>query len=82
MAGVTYSGKFEDHINELYSPKNIGKTAKKFNEDEKKTALTPSESSQSFWCRRRKTGPKNWALPAGTTGGKSIRAIPRRSATR
>jgi hypothetical protein len=29
MGGLTYSGKFEEHINELYSPKNINKTAKK-----------------------------------------------------
>jgi hypothetical protein len=28
MAGFTYGGKFEKHINELYSPKNIHKTAK------------------------------------------------------
>jgi hypothetical protein len=35
MAGLVYSGKFEQHINELYSPKNIGETARKFKEYEK-----------------------------------------------
>ena len=35
MAGLVYSGKFEEHINELYSPKNISKTAKKFKQYEK-----------------------------------------------
>ena len=36
MGGLVYSGKFEEHINELYSPENISKTAKKFKEYEKK----------------------------------------------
>jgi hypothetical protein len=36
MGGFTYGGNFEKHINELYSPKNIHKTAKKFAEYEKK----------------------------------------------
>ncbi len=36
MGGLVYNGKFEEHINELYSPKNISKTAKKFKEYEKK----------------------------------------------
>jgi hypothetical protein len=35
MGGLVYGGKFEQHINELYSPKNIGETAKKFKEYEK-----------------------------------------------
>ena len=35
MGGFTYGGKFEQHINELYSPKNIAETAKKFKEHEK-----------------------------------------------
>lgn len=34
MAIVTYGGRFEAHINELYSPKNIRKTAKIFAEYE------------------------------------------------
>jgi hypothetical protein len=34
MAIVIYGGKFEAHINELYSPKNIRKTAKIFAEYE------------------------------------------------
>ena len=36
MGGLVYGGKFEKHINELYSSKNIHKTAKKFAEYEKK----------------------------------------------
>lgn len=35
MGGLVYGGKFEKHINELYSPKNIAETAKKFKEHEK-----------------------------------------------
>jgi hypothetical protein len=35
MGGLVYGGKFEQHINELYSPKNVGETAKKFKEYEK-----------------------------------------------
>src|SRR3974390_44219 len=35
MSGLVYSGKFEKKINELYSPKNIHDTAKKFAEYEK-----------------------------------------------
>ena len=36
MGGLVYNGKFEEHINELYSPQNVNKTAKKFKEYEKK----------------------------------------------
>ena len=36
MGGLVYGGKFEQHINELYSPKNIHDTAKKFKEHEQK----------------------------------------------
>jgi hypothetical protein len=35
MGGLIYSGKFENKINDLYSPKNIHETAKKFSEYEK-----------------------------------------------
>ena len=35
MGGFVYGGKFEKHINELYSPKNIKETAKKFKAYEK-----------------------------------------------
>ena len=46
MGGFTYGGKFEKHINELYSPKNIHKTAKKFAEYEKKHG--PYKFGQSY----------------------------------
>ena len=35
MGGLIYSGKFEHKINDLYSPKNIHETSKKFKEYEK-----------------------------------------------
>jgi hypothetical protein len=35
MGALVYGGKFEKHINELYSPKNIKKTAEKFKQYEK-----------------------------------------------
>ncbi len=35
MSGLVYGGKFEQTINELYSPKNLAETARKFAEYEK-----------------------------------------------
>jgi hypothetical protein len=65
MAGVTYGGKFEEHINELYSPKNVGKTAKKFKEYEKKNG------PYAFGKFTKVLVPKkeNWADESGGTGG-------------
>src|SRR5215203_4093113 len=83
IGGLVYSGKFEEHINELYSPENISKTAKRFKEYEKKNGPYAFGKFTNSWCRRRKTGPPNRDLPAGTTSGKSTPALsPRRSATR
>src|SRR5216684_2382075 len=42
MGGLVYGGKFEQHINELYSPKNIKTTAKKFKEWEKHSGGIPA----------------------------------------
>src|SRR5664279_1144602 len=66
MAGLTYSGKFEQHINDLYSPKNISKTAKKFAEYEKKHG--PYKFGQQY---TKTLVPKksNWADESGSTAG-------------
>ena len=59
------TGKFEEHINELYSPQNVNKTAKKFKEYEKKNGPYASGNSRNSWCRRRKTGSTNPDQPRG-----------------
>jgi hypothetical protein len=65
MGGFTYGGKFEEHINDLYSPKNIGKTAKKFKEYEKKNG------PYAFGKFTKVLVPKkeNWANESGATDG-------------
>ena len=83
MGGLTYSGKFEEHINDLYSPENISKTAKKFKEYEKKNGPYAFGKFTKFLVPKK----ENWAgesgSTAGTTSGKSTPApFPRRSATR
>jgi hypothetical protein len=83
MGGLVYSGKFEEHINELYSPQNISKTAKKFKEYEKKNGPYAFGKFTKFLVPKKKTGPANPDPPRGTTSGKSTQApFPRRSATR
>ena len=64
MAGLVYSGKFEEHINELYSPKNISQTAKKFKQYEK-------ENGPYAFGKFTKLVPKkeNWANELGATDG-------------
>jgi hypothetical protein len=65
MAGFTYGGKFEQHINELYSPKNIKQTAKKFKEYEKQHG--PYKFGQQF---TKMIVPKEkWADESGSTAG-------------
>lgn len=66
MAGLVYSGKFEQHINELYSPKNITKTAKKFAEYEKKNG--PYKFGQSY-TKHLVPKAENWADEKGSTEG-------------
>ena len=76
MAGIVYSGKFEEHINELYSPKNINATAKKFKEYEKKNGPYAFGKFTKFLVPKK----ENWA---SESGGRSTPAeFPRRSATR
>ena len=66
MGGLVYSGKFEQKINELYSPKNIQETAKKFAEYEKKNG--PYKFGQGY---TKHIVPKadDWADEAGSTAG-------------
>ncbi len=66
MSGLVYGGKFEQHINEQYSPKNIAKTAKKFKEYEKKNG--PYVFGKGY---TKALVPKreNWADESGKTTG-------------
>jgi hypothetical protein len=65
MGGLTYSGKFEEHINELYSPQNISKTAKKFKEYEKKNGPYAFGKFTKFLVPKK----ENWASESGSTDG-------------
>jgi len=65
MGGLTYSGKFEEHINELYSPQNISKTAKKFKEYEKKNGPYAFGKFTKFLVPKK----ENWASESGATDG-------------
>jgi hypothetical protein len=61
MGGLVYGGKFEQHINELYSPKNIKETAKKFKEYEKRHG--PYEFGK--FTKVLVPDKKNWTSEAG-----------------
>ena len=63
MGGLVYSGKFEEHINELYSPENISKTAKKFKEYEKKNGPYAFGKFTKFLVPKK----ENWAGESGST---------------
>jgi hypothetical protein len=68
MGGLVYSGKFEQKINDLYSPKKIRETAKKFAEYEKKNG--PYKFGQGY---TKHVVPKadDWADESGSTSGHS-----------
>jgi hypothetical protein len=66
MGGLVYGGKFEQHINELYSPKNIHETAKKFAEHEKQHG--PYSFGNNF-TKALVPEEKNWADESGSTHG-------------
>jgi hypothetical protein len=68
MAGLVYSGKFEQSINELYSPKNIAETAKKFAEYEKRHG--PYKFGQQY-TKFLVPKAENWTDQAGSTDGHS-----------
>jgi hypothetical protein len=62
----TYGGKFEQHINHLYSKENVSKTAKKFKAHEKE------HGAYNFGDKFTKTlvpKPENWADESGSTTG-------------
>lgn len=66
MGALVYGGKFEQHINHLYSPENIHETAKKFKEHEQK------HGKYSFGDKFTKDlvpDQKNWADDKGSTEG-------------
>jgi hypothetical protein len=65
LAGLVYSGKFEEHINELYSLKNIVKTAKKFKQYEKENGPYAFGKFTKFLVPKK----ENWANEPGTTEG-------------
>ena len=65
MGGLVYSGKFEEHINELYSPQNISKTAKKFKEYEKKNGPYAFGKFTKFLVPKK----ENWTDESGATTG-------------
>ncbi len=66
MGGLVYGGKFEQHINELYSPKNIKATAKKFKEYEKQYG--PYKFGQQY-TKMLVPKKENWADESGSTAG-------------
>jgi hypothetical protein len=66
MAGLVYGGKFEQHINHLYSPENIHETAKKFKEHEQKNG---KYSFGDKFTKDLVPDQKNWADDKGSTQG-------------
>jgi hypothetical protein len=66
MGGFVYGGKFEKKINELYSPKNIHDTARKFAEYEKQHG--PYKFGHGY---TKHIVPKaaDWADDSGSTAG-------------
>jgi hypothetical protein len=66
MGALVYSGKFEQHINELYSPKNIKKTAEKFKEYEKQHG--PYKFGQQY-TKILVPKTEHWADESGSTAG-------------
>ncbi len=66
MAGLVYGGKFEQHINELYSHDKVHETAKKFAEHEKKHG--PYKFGDNY-TKTLVPDASNWADHAGSTRG-------------
>jgi len=65
MGALVYSGKFEQHINELYSPQNIKKTAKKFKDYEKDNGPYSFGKFTKVLVSKK----ENWADESGSTEG-------------
>lgn len=68
MGGLVYSGKFEKHINELYSPQNIHETSQKFAEYERQHG--PYKFGQQY-TKFLVPKTENWADENGSTEGHS-----------
>jgi len=66
MGGLVYGGKFEQHINQLYSSENIHETAKKFKEHEAKHG---KYSFGDKFTKHLVPDEKNWADESGSTKG-------------
>jgi len=83
-AGLVYSGKVEQHINELYSPKEYSRDSQEVKENEKTHG--PYSLVNKF-TKNLVPDQKNWAdesvRPRVTATGEAIPAVSRnRSATR
>jgi hypothetical protein len=68
MSGLVYGGKFEQHINQLYSPENIQQTAQKFKDHEAKYGKY--QFGDAF-TKGLVPDQKNWADDKGSTAGHS-----------
>lgn len=68
MGALVYGGKFEQHINHLYSPENIHETAKKFKDHEQKNG---KYSFGDKFTKDLVPDQKNWADEKGSTQGHS-----------
>jgi hypothetical protein len=67
MGGRVYGGKFEQTINELYSPRNIAETARKFKEYEQQNGPYAFGKFTKFLVPKQ----ENWATESGSTDGYS-----------
>lgn len=65
MAGFVYGGKFEQTINELYSPENIAATARRFAEYESQYGPYSFGKFTKFLVPK----PENWADTSGKADG-------------
>jgi hypothetical protein len=66
MGAFVYGGKFEKHINELYSPEKVADTAKKFKAHEKKHG--PYNFGDKF-TKALVPKEEQWASESGSTDG-------------
>jgi hypothetical protein len=66
MSGLVYGGKFEQHINNLYSPENIHETAKKFKDHVKKHG---NYTFGDTFTKDLVPDQKDWADDKGSTKG-------------
>jgi hypothetical protein len=65
MSGIVYGGKFEQTINELYSPKNLAETVRRFTEYEKQYGPYSFGKFTKFLVPQ----PENWVDKSGKADG-------------